>query len=157
MPRGVYPRPTLLERVQRKIVRGNGCHLWRGATDGRDYPVVWLDGVNIRALAVLWRAERGEIPFGMELCHRCDTPRCMNLDHVFTGTHADNLRDMWAKERSPRGEQRVQAVLTNQAVREMRLIRMRDGMSYQALASQFGVSINAAWCAVNHKSWRHLS
>ena len=46
-----------------------------------------------------WIIHRGEIPTGMQVLHRCDTPTCVNPDHLFIGCNADKMRDAAAKGR----------------------------------------------------------
>ena len=48
-----------------------------------------------------WEAEHGPIPEGMLVLHHCDNPPCYNIQHLFLGTHADNLADAQAKGRVP--------------------------------------------------------
>lgn len=49
-----------------------------------------------------WIEARGPIPDGLFVCHRCDTPACVNIDHFFLGTHAENMADMVLKGRQAR-------------------------------------------------------
>jgi hypothetical protein len=52
-----------------------------------------------RAPRLAWTLLRGEIPVGLSVCHRCDTPLCVNPDHLFLGTQRDNMYDAIAKGR----------------------------------------------------------
>lgn len=47
----------------------------------------------------LFEATHGKLPDGMEVLHKCDIPQCVNIDHLFPGTHTDNMRDMQDKGR----------------------------------------------------------
>jgi hypothetical protein len=82
-----------------------GCWLWlqpdiRG---GRiSYGHFRIDRRPMGAHRASWLLYRGEIPAGAHVLHRCDTPSCVNPDHLFLGTHDDNMRDMAQKGRSQR-------------------------------------------------------
>lgn len=78
----------------------NGCWLWTGTLINSGYgkfDCKWsksnLAHRNVYQLCV------GPIPDGMHLCHRCDTPRCVNPAHLFIGTAADNMQDAYRKGR----------------------------------------------------------
>lgn len=66
------------------------------------YPYMRVDGKLSTVVRHLWEDRHGPIPDGMVLRHRCDNRACINLDHVLLGTHADNVRDRVARERSHR-------------------------------------------------------
>ena len=75
----------------------------------------------------------------MYVCHKCDTPLCVNPDHLFIGTHQDNMRDMVQKRRSftGRGENKKgRAKLTNQQADQIR----KMNISHTKIAALFGVS-----------------
>ncbi len=82
---------------------------------------------------------RGEIPKGMFVCHRCDTPACINPWHLFLGTVQDNNRDADLKGRRPHGEGHWKTVLSNAQVKEIRTLYSSGGFTQQSLADKFGV------------------
>lgn len=77
-----------------------GCWLWLGSTSSRGYGYSGIKGAPSLAHRASYEAFSGPIPAGMCICHKCDTPACVNPDHLFAGTNLDNMRDMCAKGRS---------------------------------------------------------
>lgn len=79
-------------------VPGPGCWLWLGPT-ANGYGVFNDQGRRVRAHRAAYEQANGPIPDGMVICHKCDTPSCVNPDHLFCGTQRDNVRDMAVKGR----------------------------------------------------------
>lgn len=79
------------------------CWLWQGALDISGYGRFWCHGNDFKSHRFAWILARGEIPDGMCVLHRCDNPQCVNPDHLFLGTNADNTRDMLEKGRGRGG------------------------------------------------------
>ncbi|PXV54182.1 HNH endonuclease [Dyella jiangningensis] len=78
-----------------------GCWLWLGARDPDGYGKLGIHGRNmIRAHRLFYAFHKGPIPVGMQVCHKCDTPLCVNPDHLFLGSNTDNAVD---RERKNRG------------------------------------------------------
>ena len=78
----------------------SGCWIWAGSVCGRGYGTI-KDKFRAmrRASRVSWELHVGEIPNGMCVLHKCDTPVCVNPDHLFVGTNKDNSDDMCRKGR----------------------------------------------------------
>lgn len=109
---GFKPTPVA-ERLWRKTDRTAGpdaCWEWRGFQLPNGYGRIGVgsmrDGTRRVALThrVSWEVANGTIPDGMQVCHRCDNPPCVNPAHLFLGTGKDNMDDAVAKGRFPTGE-----------------------------------------------------
>lgn len=133
------------ERFHQKYnVEPTGCWIWTGGSrlngKGVPYPRHWSDsGKSVGAHRFSFELHNGPIPKGMYVCHRCDTPMCVNPEHLFIGTHRDNMRDMVEKSRSFIGrgqDKKGRAKLTNA---QAKLIREATE-SYAKTAEAFGVS-----------------
>jgi hypothetical protein len=96
-----------------------------------------------RTHRVAWELANGPIPAEIEVCHTCDNPPCCNVDHLFLGTHTDNVRDMWSKGRQagqiPTGEQHPDARLTDAQVADLRALAPQLG-NYAELGRRYGIS-----------------
>lgn len=133
------------------------CWVWTGAVDARGYGrlIVKREGKKVH-----WRAHRlsyqefvGPLE-GLFVCHRCDVPRCINPDHLFLGTHTDNMADRDAKGRNnaARGPQKPSTKLTLEAVEEI-----KQGGSASALAAKFGVSVSLIYKVRQGRAWDWLA
>ena len=77
----------------------SGCWIWRGCRDGEGYGYVSVLSWPVSTHRIAFTLVHGPIAKGLEICHRCDTPLCVNPDHLFAATHEENMRDMRAKGR----------------------------------------------------------
>jgi hypothetical protein len=87
-----------VERFESKFVPepNSGCWLWEGETAGHGYGRFSLGPAGNRerwAHRCSWMLFRGEIPDGKHVLHTCHNPGCVNPDHLYIGTQADNNRD----------------------------------------------------------------
>lgn len=164
-------RGDLVERFWRYVQKSESCWLWMG-------PLKEPSGLNTygtfkiatgtaskqksaAAHRFSWELHFGNIPDGLQVCHHCDTPRCVNPSHLFLGTHADNASDCLAKGRRPRvnrknrGEGHGMHRLSEEQVRQIRAL-YRPGRTMRSLADQFGVSVTAVCVIINRRYWRHI-
>ena len=96
------------QRIERSVDRSGDCHVWTGKVNPSGYPVLSVlvgDGwrpVQVSRLVLERKLGRPLRP-GYCACHTCDNRRCCNAAHLWEGTRADNLHDMWRKGRGFRG------------------------------------------------------
>lgn len=152
---------SLKERFWEKVdKRGpDECWEWQAGTC-RGYGVTSERGVQILAHRVSFEFAYGPIPEGMHVCHHCDNPPCVNPAHLFAGTPADNIQDMYAKGRNRDlgmpGDINPNASLTEAQVREIRdRLTGRYG-EHVKLAREFGVSRLTIGDIANRRTWRHI-
>lgn len=138
--RPVHPTRDMTdeERFEHYTEKSDGCWLWVGANFGR-YGAFYADKRTMGAHQYAYRQTHGEIPKGMFVCHRCDTPLCVNPAHLFLGTPLDNTSDMITKGRGkwPNGETHHLAKLSDQEIRE--ILDLRRMMTQKHIAKLYGV------------------
>jgi HNH endonuclease len=103
----VLPAEPLEQYFWRHVEKTDTCWLWRGRTTQR-YGQFMVAGRLVLAHRFAWELANGRAPDDLYVCHRCDTPLCVRLDHLFVSTAAGNTADMIAKGRSSNSQTRRQ-------------------------------------------------
>lgn len=93
---------SILSRIPKLV--GDDCQEWPGGRFPYGYGNISYFGKGYGAHRLIWTFINGPIPEGMCVCHRCDNPPCVRIDHLFLGTIADNNADKKVKGRSPTGD-----------------------------------------------------
>lgn len=130
----------------------SGCWLWTGALSIKGYGIGSVNGNAQRAHRLAHVAFIGDIPLGLVVCHRCDVRSCVNPAHLFLGTQRQNLADMVAKGRSPRGAAAGGAKLTEASVLAIR----QDTRAYSEVAEQYGIHPKSVGNIKRGFTWGHL-
>lgn len=140
-------RKPLKDRLEAKVDRSAGpmgCHLWQAATKkGYGQIMVWVSGRKRmkQAHRVAYELKHGAVPKHLDVCHRCDVRRCVNVRHLFVGTRKQNIRDALDKGRMSGGCKRHTGVLRAHlsAIRG----RLKAGEASASVARSFGVTTTA--------------
>jgi len=94
----IYDKNYLLSRIK---IADNGCWIWIKGTDRHGYGIVPLNSGVRSSHRLAYKLFCGEITEGLSICHICDNPPCCNPEHLFLGTHAENMQDALQKNRFP--------------------------------------------------------
>jgi len=114
-----------------------GCWVWLGCTSNAGYGLCGSEkGKTASAHRASYEAYKGKIPDGMVVAHACDNRLCVNPDHLWLATHAENSADMVAKKRSASGEKCGGSKLNEEQIKFIR----ESGLSHRELGTMFNVS-----------------
>jgi len=131
----------------------SGCWLWVGMIDERGiYGRFKIKRRRYAAHRVSYALSWGRTPAELVVRHTCDTPLCVNPQHLLLGTNLDNTRDMIARGRNPRGERAGGSRLT-----EAQVIAIRsDGRFARVIAKELGVAKSTINKIRERVNWRHV-
>ncbi len=101
---------TLAERLEfYSEADPSACRLWQGTfRDG--YGRLRFKGKKKNAHVWAWEVKHGPIPPGKQVLHYCDVRACINTEHLFLGTNADNVADKVQKGRQAKGSAHSQVM-----------------------------------------------
>lgn len=163
MPRGVYKRKPVKERFDEKWEPDpeTGCWKWTASKFKGGYGKFRLDGRMLYAHRIAWKLYRGEIPkgegaLGTCVCHKCDNPSCVNPDHLFLGTHNDNMEDRNKKGRAAKGSKHGRAKLSKKEVIEIRRLADEGTLTQREIGKLFGTAQHMVSKIKLRKRWKHL-
>lgn len=154
MPR--WTKTTLKERLVAKAKANpdTGCWDWT-ASKSKGYGQIMVGEKPQRAHRVSFEIFRGEVPDDLHVCHRCDNRACINPEHLFLGTNADNTADKVAKGRQHRlrGTAHGMAKLTEA---DVLTIRSATHATDPELAARYGVGPEAISAVRHRRNWKHI-
>lgn len=159
-PRVPPVRRTATERFYLRVSETpteRGCLEWIAGVNPNGYGYLGIGRRVVLAHRFAWELSNGPIPDGLVVCHHCDNRLCVNVDHLFLGTRADNNRDKANKGRSPdkKGEKGSKAKLSNDQVLEIRSGKFSSWRVCD-IAEHFGISPTNTSSILNCKTWKHL-
>lgn len=128
-----------------------GCWEWQGSTvsSGKGkYGQIKYKNSNILAHRLVLQFMDVEIPEGMNVLHMCDNMLCVNPNHLFFGSHQDNMTDKVIKGRTSR-------ILTPEQVKIIKYSPRTNG-SVRSYAKTFGVGRKTIQDIFNGKTWTHI-
>lgn len=145
-------KKNTLEKFEKNFSKADGCWNWTGATWITGYGRFNFNNKSEKAHRLSWAFYVGQI--GKESCllHRCDNRLCVNPDHLFIGSRADNNADKTQKNRQTKGADVNTAKLTSAKVIEIR----ESHEPTRNLAETYGVSYDHINKIKRREVWGHV-
>jgi len=132
------------------------CWEWVGGRNKSGYGTIgfggWRGPVTTSNRAA-WILAHGSIPPGMMVLHHCDNRLCVNPDHLWLGTAADNAHDMVNKNRQARGVRNAKTKLSELDVPVIRRLR-EEGLSALKIARRYGLGESTVRQIVARQIWK---
>jgi len=181
-----------------RVDKSGTCWLWLGGKDKDGYgkfrvtlprfgiPTGWpTPQRHLRAHHFSWELKHGATSFDKVIMHSCDTPACVNPEHLRVGTQTENHADMVAKgriargdrngtrahpesrprgdnhpsrrhpERLRRGENHPRGTLTAAMVEAIRSQYATGQTTQREIAQSLGVHKSVVGSVLRGKTWRH--
>ena len=142
-----------------KIKVVDGCWIWQNCKQSDGYGSIRCGDKTWLAHRLIWTFENGKIPDGMEICHTCDNPACVNPKHLWAGTRADNNHDMMEKGRFipkyKNGSKNCNAKLSEKDVIEIRK-KSLNGYKLKELSKIYNVSYDTIRLISKRITWKHI-
>lgn len=150
------PRLPILERLDKHSYTDpeTGCKIWTGASY-HGYGMVRYKYHTHKAHRLAYELAYGKLPLEMCVCHTCDNRLCINLEHLWRGTKADNNADMWVKQRHAHGSSNGHAKLKEEDILRICALYNR-GWKQREIAVEFGVTDRMISCITTGKNWKHI-
>ena len=143
------------ERFWKKVDKSGECWEWTAGKTTAGYGLFFLNGDQVYAHRYVLELEGIDIPTNMCACHICDNRGCVNPDHLFLGTRADNQKDMAQKGRACRGED-----VTGGKLLEGDILRIRDVLACNAnqyeIAKYFNIDQSCVSRINTRENWSHI-
>jgi len=147
---------TVAERLEFYSIPepNSGCLLWLAACNAAGYGLCGISRRSVLAHRLAWEAAHGPIPDGLHVLHKCDVPSCVNVDHLWLGSHQDNMADKFHKGRAKggKGERARHAKLTAADVLAIRA----DPRGIVETAKAFGIGKSNVDYIRRRVTWRHI-
>jgi HNH endonuclease len=140
----------LRSKYERFVVKGNGCWGWNGANQ-KGYGCFTYMHKSMRAHRASWILHNGPIQESMHVLHKCDNPPCSKPEHLFLGSHKENMKDMRSK-----GLHKQYSKLTEEQVKEIKSL-LASGEKVDDLSKRYGVGFSTVNDIKDGRTWKRLN
>lgn len=134
----------------------NGCWNWLGQKKG-GYGFFYINGKDRLVHRYMFEKYNHQIINKGNVCHNCDNPSCVNPDHLWLGSHTDNMRDMISKKRGGKafGERHPNCKIDEKTAIKIKAL-LRSGMKMTEIRDRLNVTYKVIQHIKNGTSWKHI-
>lgn len=139
----------------------SNCILWHKSKDKDGYGQIFVNGKR-RLAHRLKYCEAHNCTYdsirGFIIRHTCDTPSCVNPDHLVIGTHADNMQDRADRQRTAVGTAHGNVKLSEADVLTIRAryVKGDRNNSLSTIAKDYGITFQTVSKIINRQKWQHI-
>lgn len=151
---------TPQEMIKDKSIRGlNGCWEWVGSIKKNGYgrldnTYYWVKKYPAHtAHRFSYLVHFGEIQNNLFVCHKCNNRKCVNPEHLYLGTHKDNMIDK-SNAGSCRGSKNHKAKLNEEQVGKIKVLL--KSLTVKEVAKLFSVSLNIIYRIRAKTTWKYV-
>ena len=149
-------KPRDIDRFWSKVDKtaANGCWEWTAAKHKDGYGIFWVDNTVFLSHRISAKYFANLNIDNLCICHSCDNPSCVNPQHLFAGTQADNVKDMDNKGRrhNRKGINNGRAKLSENDIKDIQTKQL----SYKEYMKKYNISNKTVYNIWNNITWTHI-
>ena len=146
----------MIDRFNLHVDKSGDCWLWKSSKFKSGYGIFTINKKPFRAHRIAFELFKMPIPPGLHVLHKCDTPACVNPEHLFLGTHQDNMTDMCKKGRHVTNPAKGSAVNGSKLTESQVAAIKKDTRLQREIAADYGVHQVLISRIKTGKAWRHV-
>lgn len=149
--------PNAMKKLKWDIDSETECwNVISHAPNNKGYIRIMRNSISYQAHRYVWKKVYGSIPKGLCVLHSCDNRKCINPEHLFLGTDADNMKDMDLKGRRACGENHGRAELKNKEIIQIKKLLKEEKYTQTAIASFFNISDSHISNIKANRTWGYI-
>lgn len=146
------------DRFWEKVSVGSDdeCWNWKAGLTRGGYGQFSNKVMSNRAHRIAWHLSCGPIPTELFVLHKCDNPKCVNPNHLYLGSHGDNMNDRSVRNRcNQKGERNAGAKLNDNIVRDIFALR-EEGHTHKYISDKTNIRRTHVTKILNKQIWSHV-